>query len=241
MANSDEILKKTVVVAAGLPGVHIDRGSYLRATLRRFCPADQVDEAVEKTPADANVSTAVINQAAKSAIRLETTRVSSISAVAGIPGGFAMVGTVPVDAAQYFGHMIRISQKLAYLYGWPDLFDEEGQMDDATLNLLILFLGVMMGVNAANAGISQVAKMLADQALKQLPKQALTKGVIYPIVKKVAAQLGVTMTKQIFARGVAKTVPILGGILSGGMTLALFAPMSRKLQRHLASAPIVGP
>jgi hypothetical protein len=153
-----------------------------------------------------------------------------------------MVGTVPADTAQYFGHMIRIAQKLAYLYSWPDLFsDEDGEMDDATMNVLILFLGVMVGANAASSAVSKLAEMVARQVARKLPQQALTKGVIYPLAKKVATQLGVQMTKQVFAKGVSKMVPVIGAVISGGLTLGTFAPMCNKLKKHLADTDLTEP
>lgn len=50
---------------------------------------------------------------------------------------------------------------------------------------------------------SVVNRTVAGQVLKKLPQQALTQGIIYPVVKKVAAYLGIRMTKQLFAGGVA--------------------------------------
>ena len=42
------------------------------------------------------------------------------------------------------GHLLRIAQKLAYIYGWPDLFADAGdEVDEATESMLILFVGVM--------------------------------------------------------------------------------------------------
>lgn len=153
-----------------------------------------------------------------------------------------MVGTVPADMAQYFGHVLRIAQKLAYIYSWPNLFVEEGEeVDEATEGMLTLFVGVMFGVQLAQAGVSKASAMIAGQMLKKLPQQALTKGVLYPVVKKVAGFLGVSMTKQLFASGVAKFVPIVGAVFSGGLTFATFLPMSKRLQKHLASLELTKP
>lgn len=239
--NPEEALRKTVAVAAKLPAVRIDRDAYLRAALRAHCPVEQVDDAITRTPAEAGVPHEVIERAARAAIRLETTRVTGISAAAALPGAFAMLATVPADTAQYFGHMIRISQKLAYLYSWPDLFSDDDEIDDATMNVLIIFLGVMVGASTAGTAITRLAGVVAEQVARKLPQQALTKGVIYPLVKKVATQLGVQMTKQVFANGVAKALPAVGAVISGGVTLATFGPMCLKLKKHLATSALVSP
>ncbi|PZE64214.1 MULTISPECIES: hypothetical protein [unclassified Curtobacterium] len=233
---------KALVVATKLPGVRIDRAAFLRRSLARYCTEEQIRTAVAETPAAAGIPAATLRTIADASITNETSRVTAISAAAGIPGGFALAGTIPIDSAQYLAHMLRIAQKLAYLYSWPDLFGKDGdEPDDGTQNLLTLFVGVMFGVQAANKGIGIVAEKLATQMVKQLPKQALTHGMIYPIVKTVAKHLGVQMSKSIFAKGVAKTIPVVGGVFSGGLTLATFLPMAKRLRKHLATLETANP
>lgn len=108
-------------------------------------------------------------------------------------------------------------------------------MNQETKNLLTLFVGIMFGVNGAVNMINKVATQVAQQVAKKLPQKALTKGTIYPIVKKVAGLLGVQMTKQIFSKGVAKVVPIMGATISGCLTFVTYKPMSEKLRKYLAS------
>lgn len=224
--------------AAGLPGVRIDRATYLRAALGRHCSEEQISKAIDESPAAAGIPLVLIKKIADESINLETTKVTLISAAAGIPGGFAMLGTVPADTLQYFAHMLRIAQKLAYLYSWPDLFDGD-DMDDATKGVLTLFVGVMFGVHAANVGLAKVAIKMSNAALIKLPQKALTKGVIYPIVKKVAVAIGEKMTKEIFAKGVSKAIPVVGALLSGGLTLASYLSMCKRLKSHLSRSELL--
>lgn len=79
---------------------------------------------------------------------------------------------------------------------------------------LILFLDVMFGVGGAASALKVVSSKMAEQALKKLPQKALTKTFIYPIVKKIAVIIGVKMTKDTFAKGVSKVIPVVGGIVS---------------------------
>lgn len=219
--------------AMNIPGVQIRRDDFLRKELSIHFPANVVDIAIEKNPAIAGITVDQLENIAKSCIDNETKKVTLISAAAGIPGGFAMLGTVPADTAQYFAHIIRILQKLIYLYGWKELYNSNGDFDDETTNQLTLFIGVMFGVNSANSAITKLAQSAASRVQKSLVNKALTKGTIYPIVKKIAQILGVKMTKQIFARGVSKIVPVLGGAISGGLTYATFKPSAVRLKNHL--------
>jgi len=229
---------KALAFATALPGVRINRSAYLRRSLARHCGEAQIARAILETPAAAGIPADIIKKIAEASIRHEAAKVTALSAAAGLPGGLAMFGTIPADAAQYLAHMLRIAQKLAYLYSWPELFsDDADEPDDATQNVLTLFVGVMFGVQAANKGIGLVSLKIAEQAAKQLPRKALTKGVIYPIVKSVASRLGVQMSKTVFANAVAKIIPLAGSILSGGLTLATFMPMCSRLRNHLANLP----
>jgi hypothetical protein len=239
-ANADAF-EGMLAQTASLPGVRIDREKFLRSSLKHRCDSATLHEAIAEGPAVAGIDRSVILAAANDSINFETAKVTAISAAAGLPGGWAMLGTAPADAAQYFGHVIRIAQKLAYLYGWPSLIADDSELDDATKQLLILFIGIMFGVESAGKVVNQIATVAARAVAKRLPQQALTKGVVYPVVKKVAIYLGYQMTKETFGKGVSKAVPLLGAIISGGITYGTFRPMSARLRDHLASLPIADP
>ncbi len=235
----EKIKFETVLAeSAKLPMVKIDRELFLRKELKDRYSKEIVDKAVEFNPAYAGISVGEINKIAKSCINAETTRVTALSAAAGIPGGFAMIGTVSADLAQYFGHILRILQELIYLYGWQDLSLDAKEMKEETKNLLTLFVGIMFGVNGAVKAVNKIAAQVAKQIAKKLPRKALMKGAIYPVVKKVATMLGVHMTKDVFARGVSKTVPVVGAVVSGGLTFVTYKPMAEKLRKYLASCEV---
>lgn len=227
-----------LVEATKLPMVKIDRESFLRKELQDRYTKEIVEKAIQYNPAYAGICAEDINKIAKSCITAETMKVTTISAAAGLPGGLAIIGTIPADLAQYFGHILRILQKLIYLYGWSDLGLDSKELNDETMNLLTLFIGVMFGVNGVVGTINKLTVQVAKQIAKKLPQKALTKGMIYPIVKKIATLLGAKMTKQIFARGVAKVIPILGAVISGGMTFISFKPMSEKLREYLETTEL---
>ncbi|MCL2610480.1 MAG: hypothetical protein FWE02_02255 [Defluviitaleaceae bacterium] len=178
-----------------------------------------------------------LDRIAKSCINRETTTVSSISATAGIAGGIAMAATIPADTAQFFAHIIRILQKLTYLYGWQETTISENGLDDETANQLTLFIGVMFGVNAANVAVSKIAILAAQNVPKKLMQQALTKGTIYPIVKNISKAIGIKMTTTIFAKSAGKIIPVVGAVASGGITYVLFKQMSNRLKKYLETLP----
>lgn len=232
MSNEVTIWNKVMGAALSMPGVKIDRDDFLKKELMNYCSPEQLNLAISSRPIN-GVSKEIIDRIANSCINSHTTKVTTISAVAGIPGGFAMAGTIPADMAQYYWHVFVLAQKLAYLYGFPDLRDENGNLTDTASDMLTLFVGVMMGASAANQAIKGLAKEFAKQVVKKLPQKALTKTMYYPIIKQIAKWIGVKLTKDTFAKGLGKVIPILGGVISGGLTLAAFRPSAKRLQHKL--------
>lgn len=222
--------------AAKLPLVRIDRTEFLTKNLNRLCTPSQLQKAIIEGTLHADIPIATLDSLANAVINAETIKVTAISTAAGIPGGFAMAATIPADLAQFYGFVIRIAQELAYIYGWDELFTESSDLDASTESQLILFIGVMSGVGAANKVVATLFGETAMRAIaKKVAAKALTKTWYYPIVKKIAAMLGQRMVKATFAKGVSKAVPILGGAISGGLTLATFKPMAHKLKKHLST------
>lgn len=231
-------IESLIVETAKLPTVRIDRESFLRRELSRKYKPEIVNMAIEYNPAYAGIKKEDIKKIAKSCIESEANKVTLISAAMGFPGGFSVFAAIPADLIQFFSHVLRIVQKLIYLYGWPDLNLDSDGMDDETQNRLILFLGMMFGVNGAASVVRELSAPVASHIAKRLPQQALTKGMIYPIVKKVATILGTRMTKDVFAKGVAKVIPVISSAINGGMTYFTFKHMARHFRKHLASCEI---
>ena len=137
--NKEFNFEDALYMALKIPGAHINRENYLRTALANKFSEETIEKAIAETPAKAGITPEEISPIADASIRFETTKVTALSAAAGIPGGIAMAGTIPADTAQYLGHALRIIQKLAYLYGWQDFFaDEAEDIDDGTKNMLTL-------------------------------------------------------------------------------------------------------
>lgn len=238
LSDEEAIAYKILRRAAMLQGVAIDRNVFLYTELSKKCSPSVVTAAIETTPHKAGIPAEVIDSLADAAISIETTKVAGLSALAGIPGGLAMFGTIPADLLQYFAHSLRIEQKLAYLYGWESFLNDNDQVDDETMTRLIVFLGVMMQVGSASTSITKFASTTARAGIsKTIQKQALTKTAWYNPMKQILRAVGVRVTKSSFAEAVAKGVPVLGGVISGGITYATFRPGANRLKNYLRCLP----
>ena len=233
-----EFLKKVVRIR----GVRITRDEFLRQELRKLHMSDEaIASALDSNPVLAGVCLTDLDKLADGVISFETNKSAAMSFAAGIPGGFAMLGTIPADLTQYYVHAFRIMQKLAYLYGWRELLSDMDEVDDETIGVLAMFFGVMLGVGGAAQSLTVFARSVAMPAFqKQLTKQALTKTSWYPVMKQCLRFIGINLTKKSFAQGVSKVIPVIGGVVSGGMTFVSLQSQSTRLKGHLRELPPPG-
>lgn len=225
-----------------VPGVRVNREEFLRQELRKLHMGDDaIQRAIDSNPLLAGVSLTAIDRLADEAISYETNKSAAISFVAGIPGGFAMLGTIPADLMQYYAHALRIMQKLAYLYGWGELLPDSRDADDDTLGVLAVFFGVMLGVGGAAQSLTAFARVAAKTAYQNhATKRALMSITWYPVVKHSLRLIGINITKSTAAKGFSKIVPVIGGFVSSGLTFMALQSQSALLKEHLREIPPPG-
>lgn len=233
--NGEIDIEDIIIKGLKTPGIKINREKFLRKELMKNYSQEVIDNAVLYSPIKANVSSEDVDKIANDVINFERICVSGISTALGVPGGAMMVATVPADIIQYYAYMLRAAQKLLYLYGFPEIIsDEEGTtIDSGTINILILCLGVMYGVAGAKNALIVLSKALGTGVKKELMKKALTKGTIYPIIKKIVKWFGVSLTKEVFTSFFEKAIPVVGGVIGGAITFLSFKPCCEKLKNSL--------
>ena len=239
MREAEEFGRKFLLAVARLKGVRINRDDFLSAELHKRGFSDaRVQAAILETPAGSGIPMETLDDISVSSIRLETNKSTFLSFATGVPGGFAMIGTIPADLTQYFVHTFRIMQKIAFTYGWKSFFDDADEVDDETLWKFTMLLGVMMGVGQAGRGLASFASSVAAPAVKKtIERQALTKTAWYLPLRKTLRIVGVKVTKETFAKSASKAVPLLGGVLSGALTYSTLRVQSLRLMAHVREIP----
>lgn len=228
-------LENVISTAIQIPGVKVNRELFLRERFQNESP-EIVEQIVKIGPVDAQVSRDTLRKMSKRLINERTLTSTGVSFMAGLPGGIAMAATIPADMVQFYGVALRMAQELAYLYGEVDLWNGQVLDNDKVTSQLILYCGVMLGAGGAAQAVRVMSSTLAKQIMKKLPQKALTKTFYYPIVKAVSKFFGVSITKGLFAKGVSKAVPVIGGVVSGGITFATLRPMGQRLADTLDQA-----
>lgn len=227
-------LENMITSAVQIPGVKVSRSKFLAEI---FAENEiPVQDILDLGPVEAKVPQERLKAIADKLILKRTSQSSIASFAAGIPGGLAMAATIPADVLQFFGMALRLAQELSYLYGAQDLW-QGGQIDNEKVkSQLMLYCGVMFGVSGAVSGVRVLSTQIAKTTLKKLPQKALTKTFWYPIIKQIGKSIGVKVTKTAVARGFSKAIPVIGGVISGGLNFASMMPMANRLQKTLDSA-----
>ena len=234
MEKENLIWNKILNTVLKMPGVKVDRVGFLRHELRPYCNQSRLQMLGSVRPYTV-VSEQVIDKLARQCVRHHVTVVTATSTVVGLPGGLAMAATLPADLTQYFYHVFVLSQKLAYLYGYPDLCDDDGELNDVAIDLLTIFMGVMMGAPVAEKGLGELSKAVAESAVTRLPRVALTKTALVPIVAQLTKMIGTRLSKDSLTKSVGRFIPVAGGLFSGGLTLYTFRRGANRLRRQLSA------
>ena len=245
-ANGDGKIDVEDIIIMGLktPGIRITRSEFLKRELMKKYSEEVVEKAIETTPAKAGISVEEIKPIADNVIAFERNCVTSLSTALSSPGGMAMAATLPAEVIQYYGYLLRAAQKLMYLYGFPeiDIKEKEQTFDSETLNILILCLGVMSGVTGANVAIRAMAKGFGKGLSKKIMSTALTKGTLYPLMKKIANMFSVNLSKKMLSAASKNIMPpIVSGIVGGGITYVSFKPCCDKLKESLQDTLLSNP
>ncbi|VTS97176.1 EcsC family protein [Streptococcus lutetiensis] len=228
--NNESLALKVVNESLKLPFIKIDRSEFL---IKKFGEqVDDIQKLIDEGP-QVFFSKEELDESAIEVINANVLQSSSLSFASGLPGGFAMAATIPADIAQFYGYSLKLAQEISYIYGYNNMWSDQGELTEDAKNTLILYLGVMLGVTSAGAAVRILSNKMALQALKKIPQKALTKTIYYPIIKKVMAIFGTKLTKATFAKGVSKFIPLVGGAVSGTMNYISLKPMANSLKDEL--------
>lgn len=218
-----------------MPGAKIDRAHFLCKTFQNLSE-EELKVCIKDSPLKV-VDGALINAKAISIINSHTAKVTAVSAATGIPGGFAMLATIPADLANYYFHIVAIGQKLGYLYGFPDMVDNRGDLTEDGEIMLTAFIGVMNKVEMANELIKKLAvelsKKITEKTATRIAGNFLSKQFVAQGVEIIAKKLGTQITSKTASRSITKAIPLVSGLICGGITYATFKPQAKRLHQSL--------
>jgi len=164
-----ESLAMTVInESLKLPFVKVNRKEFL---IKLFGDeVTDINRLIEEGP-EPFFSKEQLDRKANSRINSITVKSSAVSFATGLPGGVAIAATIPADIAQFYAYSLKLAQEISYIYGYEDIWDADGQIEESAKNMLILYLGIMLGVTSAGSVVRVLSSKLSAQSVKKYLKR----------------------------------------------------------------------
>ena len=194
-----ELAMQVLQQVVKLPMVKVDREKFLVDKFSKELDRKDIATLLEKGPTSL-LTKESLDRVAKTCIKDNVLRASGTSILAGLPGGILMALTIPTDVAQFYAFSLKLAQELGYIYGFNDLWASRNELSEEAKNTLLLYLGVMLGVNGAGALLRSGGVTVAKHVMTTVPQKAVAKAGWYPILKKVMKFLGLLLQGEAWQR-----------------------------------------
>lgn len=168
-----------------------------------------------------------LDRLASTYIRLATRRAGGQGFVTGVGGIYALPISIPADAWGVVANVSRVTSGVMLAYGF-DAETDYGR-DQLRLGIAAAFgIEKLAIVGGKKLLVREVGKQLANQVLKQAYREQLG-----PLT---ARQIAVSIGAQWALRNPAKVIPVLGGVVGGGLSASTVRVQGRRARAHYRSA-----
>ncbi len=229
MAAYDSAMKRALCI----PFVKVDKNRYLRRKLKNRLTDEELELVLNERPLSV-LPMEEVKRMAKTEVRKHALIVMLLSTLSAVPqSGWLMWLGIAFDFIQFQVFVFVIMQKLLYLYGCKNLSSDNKNLSGSAEWILLLISTIMIGKHQVMRLAKSAAGMAVKQAIQRFAVRMLTKLMVFNVLRQCAKWFGIVLTKDMLVQGVNLMVPILCAIISGLISLWLFMPMTKRLQRHL--------
>ncbi len=229
MAAYDSAMKRALCI----PFVKVDKNRYLRRKLKNRLTDEELELVLNERPLSV-LPMEEVKRMAKTEVRKHALIVMLLSTLSAVPqSGWLMWLGIAFDFIQFQVFVFVIMQKLLYLYGCKNLSSDNKNLSGSAEWILLLISTIMIGKHQVMRLAKSAAGMAVKQAIQRFAVRMLTKLMVFNVLRQCAKWFGIVLTKDMLVQGVSLMVPILCAIISGLISLWLFMPMTKRLQRHL--------
>ncbi len=225
-------INSIILKAIDNPATRVDREQFLRETMFTYKPnlAQYEQQDFINNPVRA-LGINEVNYIADKVIKNSVWKTTGLSFLAGLPGGAWGIAAAAPDVAQNLCYYIILSQKLAYLYG-VNFYESTFSTDEYRNSSTLLCLGFMFDVNSVDMLIQKILDSAWQTSGKEVV-EFLMRTAGFALAKKILVVVGEKLTQKGATNVLGKAVPVLGGLLSGGMTFTSFRNSAASMQQKL--------
>jgi len=229
MAAYDSVMKWALCI----PFIKVDKNRYLRRKLKDRLTDEELELVLNERPLSV-LSMDEVKHIARKEVRKHALIVTLLSTLSAVPqSGWLMWLGIAFDFIQFQVFVFVIMQKLLYLYGCKNLSSDSKNLSGSAEWILLLISTIMIGKHQVMRLAKSAAGMAVKQAIQRFAVRMLTKLMVFNTLRQCAKWFGIVLTKDMLVYGVSLMVPIICAIISGLISLWLFMPMTKRLQRHL--------
>ncbi len=217
-------LKKMITSVIKKPGFKIDREAFLRTEFKDY-PQEIIEDIIAKGPVEAGFAREEIREKATEILNKRISSSTPNSSTDNISEKNSEQANLSADILQFYSIALGAAQEISYLYGESDLW-KRGSIDSKEVkNQLMLYCLVMLGAT----GAAKTVRVFASSLAKEVKKKMLTKIFYFPLIKAASKALGKDVSTKSISQGISQTIPVMGEIVSDGITLATLLPMGNRL------------
>ena len=204
------VMSEIIVQGLRFLNMQMDRAGFLREYLLGVCCKEKIEQIIQNPSLLINLPLEVLDNVAQRVIDDEEKRLFCLE---------------KVDLITYFAYMDRVFFKLLYLYGVPELvLNGKADIPLESVYLLTLCIGAGYGIHEAEYALEVALRAYRVGVKQRLINTSLTKGGLYPFVKKTELFLELYITQTAFEK--------LDAFRSGGLS---FQTCCKRLQEILRS------
>ncbi len=209
-------MQDIITLSLKIKGVLVDRAEFLRETFSNYS-ADIVETAVSKSPQIADIPPKKLNKIAHKVSKQKNKFLSSVATKHLMPKKISRFASIPTEITLYYAHVLYTIQKLMYLYGFPQIKNEENEKELPleTITIFSICLGTMYEAEGANTALKTVAKGIADGAEGEELREILNGEECSLAMANTNKWFAVNIVRGILGKVARSAVPVVGGIVGG--------------------------
>lgn len=209
--------------------IRVNREAWLIETLTPFCSPEKLEHIAFARP-EQIVSSTILDKLAKDVVAQHALKASLLSSGTSLLGRASIWLSAPTDVTIYFGNLLAMTQKLAFLYGWDDFF-VNGKTTEETYARIMLILGYAFGAVECKEALLETACDALPSVSSEMKGFCITWS--NPVVKKAVLAKGLEFSKALLAGALVKRSPLMGCVVAGCWSYYSFKHYAERIRMIL--------
>ncbi len=206
-----------ITLSLRINGVLVDRAEFLRETLTEIYPDDVVNSAISNTPQIAEIPLKKLNKIANKISKQKNKFLTGVVTRFVMPKKVSAIASIPTEITMYYAHVLYTIQKLMYLYGFPQIKNENesNELPSETITIFSICIGTMYEVDGASEALKTITSGISSGVDSENMKEILQSDECTKAMKNTNRWFAISIARGVLGSVAKKTVPVVGEIVGG--------------------------